>query len=79
MKEMLHNELQGNKFTTSKVDVSFKKSVTTEIIDLAEIPEQYIKTKIERSADKEAIKNAIKSGEVIKGAKLVKKNNIQIN
>ena len=79
MKEMLHNELQGNKFTTSKVDVSFKKSVTTEIMDLAEIPEQYIKTKIERKADKEAIKNAIKSGEIIKGAKLVKKNNIQIN
>ena len=79
MKEMLHNELKGEKFMTSKVDVSFKKSMITEVIDLAGIPEQYIKTKIERTADKTAIKNAIKSGEKIKGARLIEKNNIQIN
>lgn len=79
MKEMLHNELQGEKFMTSKVMISFQKSTTTEVIDLAVIPEQYIKTKIERTADKTAIKNAIKSGETIKGARLIEKNNIQIN
>ena len=79
MKEMLYNELQGEKFMTSKVEVSFKKSTITEVIDLAGIPEQYIKTKIERTADKTAIKNAIKSGEKIKGARLIEKNNIQIN
>ena len=79
MKEMLYNELQGEKFMTSKVEIAFKKSTITEIIDLAGIPERYIKTKIERTADKTAIKNAIKSGEKIKGARLIEKNNIQIN
>lgn len=70
MKEMLYNELQGEKFMTSKVEISFKKSTTTEVIDLAGIPKQYIKTKIERTADKTAIKNAIKSGEKNKRCKI---------
>lgn len=78
MKEMLFNDLNGEKFSTSKVNVSFTKSETTEAFDISKIPEKYINVKVERKADLKAIKKAIKSGENIEGARIIKKNNIQI-
>ena len=49
-----------------------------EIVDFDKLPEEYIKTKIEKNPDKVAIKNAIKNGENINGAKIVTNYNIQI-
>lgn len=58
--------------------ISYRKSDSVEVADLATLPEEYIKTKIEKSPDKIAIKNAIKDGKEIKGAKIVTNYNIQI-
>lgn len=78
MKEMLFNDLNGEKFSTSKVNISFTKSEKTEAFDISKIPDKYINVKIERNPDLTAIKKAIKSGENIEGARIIKKNNIQI-
>ena len=58
--------------------ISYRKSDSVEVTDFENLPEEYIKTKIEKNPDKVAIKNAIKSGKEIKGAKIVTNYNIQI-
>lgn len=58
--------------------ISYRKSDSVEVFDFDNLPEKYIKTKIEKNPDKVAIKDAIKNGEEINGAKLVTNYNIQI-
>lgn len=58
--------------------ISYRKSDSVDVFNFDELPEEYIKTKIEKNPDKIAIKNAIKDGKSINGAKLVTNYNIQI-
>ena len=58
--------------------ISYRKSDSVEVADIEMLPEEYVKTKIEKNPDKVAIKNAIKDGKEIKGAKIVTNYNIQI-
>ena len=58
--------------------ISYRKSDSVEVVDVEMLPEEYVKTKIEKNPDKVAIKNAIKDGKEIKGAKIVTNYNIQI-
>ena len=70
---------QGQReYETARVAFSLRKSESVEITSISSIPKQYIKEKVEYSADKNAIKNAIKSGEVIEGASIVTNQNLQI-
>lgn len=56
--------------------ISFRKSESVEVDNVDELDEKFKKVKVE--ADKTAIKQAIKNGEEVKGARLVKNNNLQI-
>ena len=67
----------GN-FETGLHKISNRISKSVDIINLEELPKQFIKDKIEISADKNAIKKAIESGENISGVLLVTKSNLQI-
>lgn len=58
--------------------ISFRKSEQTIIYNADDIPQEYIKEKIEKSFDKIAIKAAIKSGVEVAGAKIETVQNIQI-
>ena len=58
--------------------ISYRKSDSVEVTDINKLSEEYIKTKIEKNPDKVAIKNAIKDGKEITGAKIVTNYNIQI-
>lgn len=77
LREWLKNALDGQKFETAKVAVSFRKSETTEV-DENVLDKKWCKEKVTYTPDKTAIKNAIKSGQNVNGAKLVTKKNIQI-
>ncbi len=77
LKKYLSNYLDGQKFSTDKVAISFRKTSSVDVIDIAKIPEQYLKY-AEPTADKMAIKAAIKAGEVIAGAKIVEDKSISI-
>ena len=58
--------------------ISYRKSDSVEITNFDLIPSKYIKKKVEENPDKVAIKEAIKNGKDISGAKLVTNYNVQI-
>lgn len=78
LKEFLTAYLGGKKFETAKVAIKFRSVESVNVPDVAALPAEYIRTKITNEADKTAIKNAIKAGEVIEGAELVKKQSISV-
>ena len=78
LKHYLVYALNGQKFTTAKCVVSFRKSEKVEIIDETILPKDYVTETITIKPDKTAIKNAIKSGQEIKGAQIVENLNISI-
>ena len=63
---------------TPLIKISFRKSESVEIEDIALLDSNYIKVVTTKSADKVAIKDAIKAGENIQGAVLVTNQNLQI-
>ena len=80
LKKYLSDYLAGQKFSTAKVAISFRKSESVQINDInaiAEFDTGYLKYK-EPEADKTAIKKALKDGIAIPGVELVQGNNIQI-
>lgn len=58
--------------------ISYRKSESVEVSDINAIPKQYIKEKIEISADKTELKKAIKNGAEINGARIVTNYNLQV-
>ena len=67
-----------NKIKSETLQLSFRKSESVDIFDESLVDEKFKKVKTEISLDKTAIKNAIKNGEDVQGAKIVEKNNLQI-
>lgn len=58
--------------------ISYRKSDSVEITNLELLPSKYIKKKVEENPDKVAIKEAIKNGKEINGARLITNYNVQI-
>lgn len=56
--------------------INFRKSESVEVDNVDLLDDKFKRIKVE--ADKTAIKQAIKSGEEVKGARLVENNNLQI-
>ena len=77
LKKWLADALAGEKFKTTKVMVSFRKTKSVEVADIFALDENYVKYS-EPTADKAAIKNAIEAGEIVKGAQLVEGTSISI-
>ena len=77
LKRYLSNALQGEKFGTTKVNITFRSSEAVNITDITKIPEEFLKYS-EPTADKMAIKKMLKEGCLIDGAELVNNKSIQI-
>ena len=78
LKNYLTVILDGKKFETSRVAMSFRKSESVEFTgELIDVPHQFLKFK-EPELDKTAIKKAIKDGENVPCCQLVSKMNLQI-
>ena len=77
LKRYISTYLNGQRFESAKVSVSFRKSEPLEISENAVIPEEYLKHK-EPDIDKAGLKKAIKEGQVFDGISIVEKLNIQI-
>lgn len=77
LKEYLINVLQGNKFFTPKVVISYRKSTVVEIEDINKLDITYLKMS-EPEADKTAIKDILKSGGEVVGAKLTENTSMNI-
>ena len=76
LKKWLSDALGGQKFSTTKCAVSFRRSLKTEILDADSIPTEYLKVKTE--PDVTAIKNALKDGQEVPGCQLIENQNISI-
>lgn len=77
LKKYLADNLEGHKFETAKVVVSFRKSEQLEINSIEHIPTEYLISQ-EPKIDKVALKKSIKQGAVINGVQIITKQNIQI-
>lgn len=69
--------LNGSKFETPKVKISYRKSESLEVSETAVIPEEWYKPQ-DPKLDKAGLKKAVKDGLEIEGVELVEKQNIQI-
>lgn len=79
LKGFLGRYLNGKKFETAKVAMSFRKSEAVEFDAsyLYDVPADFLKFK-EPELDKTAVKKAIKAGESVPGCELVTRQNLQI-
>lgn len=77
LKQYLFNALVGEKFKTSKLSISYRKSESVEVRDISAVSEEFLKY-AEPAVDKAAVKAAIKAGREIDGCVLVEKQNLQI-
>lgn len=78
LKKWLVNALEGQKFSTARCAVSFRKSMTVEVENVAMIPAELLRVKTTVEPDKTAIKALLKDGQAVKGCCLVENQNIQI-
>ena len=78
LKRYLDSALNGQKFSTTKVAISYRKSTSVEV-DESKLPAKWLRVIPETHVvDKVEITKALKAGEKIDGAVLVDRNNIQI-
>ena len=77
LKRYLAYALDGQAFKSTRASVSFRTSESVEIDDIYAVDENYLRYK-EPEADKTAIKNAIKAGQEVAGATLVKSTSVII-
>ena len=77
LKAYLESMLMGEKFKSTKVTISYRKSESLQIEPGADIADIYLKPQ-EPQVDKIALKEAIKGGAYMDGVTLVVKNNMQI-
>ena len=78
LRRYLDAALNGQKFTTERVSVSFRSSKAVQIAENTELPAEYIKTKVEKLPDKKKIGDALKNGIAVPGCALVTNRNMQI-
>lgn len=72
------NILQGEKFSSPRVSFSFRRSSSVNIPDINLLDENYLIAETKYKADSKAIKEALKSGQEVRGAFLEERNNLQI-
>ena len=77
LKEYLSKFLNGQKFKTPKVSISYRKSESVEVTDISNLDDDYLKF-AEPTVDKTKVKKALKAGTVLQGVSLVENQNIQI-
>ena len=78
LKKWLAEALGGHKFSTAKCAVSFRRSETVEVADLAVLPEGLLRVKTTVEPNKAAIKALLKDGQEVVGCCLVENQNLQI-
>lgn len=76
LKKLLDGFLCGEKRSFPEVVISYLKSERVTVDDDAKLDDRFLRIKTE--IDKDALKDALKHGESIEGARLEVKNNIQI-
>ena len=77
LKKWLAYALNGEKFKTVRVSVTFRTTDKVEVADISKLDESFLRYK-EPEADKDAIKKALKAGQEVAGATLVPSTSVII-
>lgn len=77
IKKYLDYFLQGEKFKTTRVNISYRKSESVKITNESLIPTKYLKPS-KPTIDKTQIKKDINDGVVVKGAEISVNHNMQV-
>ncbi len=77
LKQWLENALQGEKYKSARVNITYRKSEQVVIADGCKLPDEYLRYS-DPEPDKTALKQALKDGEMIEGVQLLNKQNISI-
>lgn len=78
LKKYLAYALQGEKFSTPRLAVSYRKSKSVEIGPDFVYNKRWCEVSTTYKPDKKKIKDAIKSGKKVTGAKLIEKQSISV-
>lgn len=78
LKRLLTDNMDGQKFSTTRCAVSFRKSETVEVSDVALLPAELLRVKTTIEPNKTAIKALLKDKKDVVGCCLVENQNIQI-
>lgn len=78
LKKWLAQSLAGQKFSTAKCAVSFRKSAKLEIQDVYSIPKEFMTETVTVKPDANAIKDLLKNGIDVPGCRLIENLNTQI-
>ena len=74
----LSGVLDGQKWQDEDVRISWRKSQSVEVSDVDVLPDEFKVTETTIRADKIKLKEALKLGEIIDGARLIENNNISV-
>lgn len=77
LEKYLKNFLDGDKYKSERVSISYRKSEAVKVTNLEDIPIKYLKM-ADPTADNTAIKKAIKAGETVPGAEIETNQNMII-
>lgn len=77
LKRYISDVLDGEKFRTAKVSVSYRKSSSVEVDDVYRLPDEFLTYKAPEPK-KSLLKSAIDNGQKFEGVRIVEKMNIQI-
>ena len=77
LKRYISDVLDGEKFRTPKVSVSYRKSSSVEVDDVYRLPDEFLTYKAPEPK-KSLLKSAIDSGQKFEGVRIIEKMNIQI-
>ena len=78
LKTYLDYALDGQKFRTPRLSISFRRSESVNVTDPSKLPDELVETVIDIKPLKAEIKKAIKAGLIVDGAELVQALNIQV-
>jgi seryl-tRNA synthetase len=78
LKRYLAAVLNGTKFETTRCIIGWRKSTAVLIEPDADLPEEYVRTKVTTEPDKTAIKAALTSGKEIAGCSIETRNNLTL-
>ena len=78
LKTYLDYALDGQKFKTPRLSISFRRSESVNVTDPSKLPDELVETVIDIKPLKAEIKKALKAGLIVDGAELVQALNIQV-
>lgn len=78
LKNYLAWALQGERFSTPKIMMTFRKSESVYIPNEADLDDRFVNITMVKKPDKKLIKDTLKAGLEVPGAELITKQNLQI-